>query len=363
MAVSPVSENVRVLVVDDSALMRKLISQMLANAPGIEVVGTASDGGMVLARVRALQPDVLTLDVEMPGMDGLACLETLMQERPTPVVMVSSQTAEGAEVTLSCLQRGAVDFVQKPSGSISLNIGQREAEIVTKVRAAARARVRTAAAPPSAPRPAERGAFVRRASKSDMAVVAIASSTGGPNTLHTLLPRLSAEPNAAYVLVQHLPVGFTRALANRLDRECLLQVREAREGDTLERGRMLVAPGGRHLLIDAPGRVAFSDDPPLWGVRPAADVTLRSLAAAFGSRVIGVVLTGMGRDGALGMKAIQSAGGVCLAQDEASCVLYGMPRAAVEIGAVTQVVTLDTMAETILAHVSALTGDRATRDA
>lgn len=183
--------------------------------------------------------------------------------------------------------------------------------------------------------------------EADTVVVAIASSTGGPAALQEVIPRLPADLNAAYLIVQHIPAGFTRSLANRLDSASALTVREAQAGDALERGVALIAPGGRHLELDAQGRIALNDDPPLWGVRPAADVMMRAVAARFGSRAIGVVLTGMGCDGALGVKAIQGAGGLCLGQDEASSVVYGMPRAAFETGALAQVVALPDMAAAI----------------
>lgn len=386
---------IRVLVVDDSAFMRKMLSEILASAPDLEVVGTARDGEDALEKLRVLQPDVITLDVEMPRMNGMAFLEALMQERPTPVVMVSSLTAEGADVTLACLQRGAVDFVLKPSGSISLDIATVGGEIVAKTRAAAGAQVQrpsaftlsrlaaqaaktglNGAVPPRTNTPplrlslparplsavASGAAAPARESpaqpayqrlEADTVVVAIASSTGGPAALQEVIPHLPADLNAAYLIVQHLPAGFTRSLASRLDHSSALTVREAQAGDALERGLVLIAPGGRHLELDAKGRVVLNDDPPLWGVRPAADVMMRAVAARFGPRALGVVLTGMGCDGALGVKAIKGAGGLCLAQDEASCVVYGMPRAAFETGALAQVVPLPDMAAAIARQIAA----------
>jgi two-component system chemotaxis response regulator CheB len=318
-----------------------------------------------------------------------------MQERPTPVVMVSSLTAEGADVTLACLQRGAVDFVLKPSGSISLDIATVGGEIVAKTRAAAGAQVQrpsaftlsrlaaqaaktglNGAVPPRTNTPplrlslparplsavASGAAAPARESpaqpayqrlEADTVVVAIASSTGGPAALQEVIPHLPADLNAAYLIVQHLPAGFTRSLASRLDHSSALTVREAQAGDALERGLVLIAPGGRHLELDAKGRVVLNDDPPLWGVRPAADVMMRAVAARFGPRALGVVLTGMGCDGALGVKAIKGAGGLCLAQDEASCVVYGMPRAAFETGVLAQVVPLPDMAAAIARQIAA----------
>lgn len=384
-------KTVRVLIADDSAFMRKVLTEMLGAGHGIEVVGTARDGEDALSKARGLKPDVITLDVEMPNMNGIEFLEALIKELPIPVVMISSLTGEGADVTMACLQRGAVDFVLKPSGSISLDIDKRRDEILQKVRSAAGARVRVMPAsarlskpvlPPTvagaprfrtpdaaAPAPKTGPAGVEPAAARtvrtpfcilaetapkktepldrETIIVAIASSTGGPAALHEVIPLLPADLNAAYVLVQHLPAGFTASLANRLNHDSALAVREAKTGDSPQRGLVLIAPGAHHLALDAQGRVTLNDDPPLWGVRPAADVMMRSVSAVYGARGIGVVLTGMGRDGALGAKAIQQAGGICLAQDEATCVIYGMPRAAVEAGAVAQVVPLQEMAGAI----------------
>ena len=361
----------RVLVVDDSALMRKIITQILRETPDMEVIGAARDGVEGLRMARELRPDVITLDVEMPNMDGLAFLDALMPTQPTPVVMLSSLTTEGAETTFACLQRGAVDFAAKPSGSISLNLADISAEIVAKVRGAANAKtfaprppapspdapaartepsglVRNAVAPPKPP------AAWSAANRSEFgALVVIAASTGGPAALQQLLPRLSADADAAWLLVQHLPPHFTGAFASRMDRICEITVREAREGDRLERGTLLVAPGGFHLMLDAGGVARLNQEPTLWGVRPAADIAMHSAAARFGARTIGVALTGMGRDGASGIKAIQAAGGVCVAQDEATSVIYGMPRAAVETGAVHCSLPLPEIANALMRLVAA----------
>ena len=342
----------RVLIVDDSALMRKLIAQILQSVPDFEVVGTARDGVDALEKARSLRPDVITLDVEMPNMDGLAFLDALMPTLPTPVVMLSSLTTEGAETTFACLQRGAVDFAAKPSGAISLNIAEIAAEIIAKTRGAASARV-WAARPvpflkPISPVSPVLSALPKASKKTDFSsLVVIAASTGGPAALQELLPRLDADADAAWLLVQHLPPNFTATFAKRLDQNCPIHVREARDGDLLERGTLLVAPGGLHLELDAAGIARLNQEPTLWGVRPAADVTMRAAAARFGAKTIGVVLTGMGRDGASGAKAIHAAGGVCFAQDEATSVIYGMPRAAAETGAVRHILPLSQIADTL----------------
>ena len=355
---------IRVLVIEDSALMRKLITQILSRDPDIEVVGTARDGEDGLNKVRELRPDVVTLDVEMPRLDGLGFLEAQMQAQPIPVVMVSSLTQEGADTALACLQRGAVDYVGKPSGAVSLDIAEIGAALVSKVRGAAMAKVRLPPAFPSGLTAASESRTTRSsllgarsaANTGDCCVVVIAASTGGPAALQEILPYFDPAWNAAYLLVQHLPSSFTRIFAERLNTQCALDVREAAAGDGMERGTLLVAAGGRHLELDAQGRVAFSDKPTLWGVRPAADVTMCAAAARFGARTVGVVLTGMGRDGAKGAKAIRDAGGSCLAQDEATSVIFGMPGCAVEAGGISRLVPLPGMADALRETISQRAG-------
>lgn len=345
---------VRVLVVDDSAFMRKMVGEIL-NRAGIEVVAIARDGFEALEKARRLRPDVITLDVEMPRMDGVTFLSELMPTLPTPVVVLSSLTSNGAETTIRCLERGAFDCLHKPSGAISLDIESIGTEIVAKVKAAARARrCGTWVARPLDTNRQINGLCARFTTRPSsgpafkMAVVIIASSTGGPGALQRVVPLLPADLPAAIVVVQHLPVGFTAALSKRLDASSALSVREARVGDLLVRGKVLVAPAGVHLAFDAERRVTLDHEPPIWGVRPAADVAMRSAAERFGPLAIAVVLTGMGRDGALGAKAIRQHGGVCIAQDEATCVIFGMPRAALEAGAVDRLLPLDEIARGIV---------------
>ena len=359
---------IRVLIVDDSALMRKLISEIVNAQPDMEVVGTAFDGKDALNKTRQWQPDVVSLDIEMPRCNGLEYLENMMRECPTRTLVVSSLTQEGAETTLKCLERGAIECLAKPAGAISLNIAEIGQELVARLRIAAGANLRIHSMPDkngTVFRPALPSAKIKVTDnethsgtsrpKSHLPqpidnktiFVAVAASTGGPAALHEFLPHLPSELNAAYVLVQHLPPGFAHSLAARLDQVCHLAVKEASETDFIERGRVLVAPGGKHLEVNAHGQIQFNNDPPLWGVRPSADVMMRSLAALFGSRVLGVVLTGMGRDGAIGAKAIKEKGGTCFAQDEQSCVVYGMPRAAVQSGGVARSCSLQEMATAV----------------
>lgn len=344
---------IKALVVDDSAFMRKMIGDILREG-GIEVIGFARNGREALDLVGRLRPDVLTLDLEMPEMGGEEALAELMRTRPTPVVVLSSLAGTGGDATIRCLERGALACIQKPSGAISLDIERVAPEIVSAVTAAARAdRNRLGPLPRRQIAESARGA---RDSSSKVggeplsaadAVVVIASSTGGPGALQRVVPLLPEDLKAAVLLVQHLPVGFTGPLAERLDAYSRLKVREAREGDEPRRGVVLVAPAGTHMEVDSAGRMHMNQDPPMWGVRPAADVTFKSAAARFRERVVGVVLTGMGRDGALGARAIRENGGVCVAQDEATSVVWGMPRAAHEIGGVDRLLPIDAVAEAV----------------
>lgn len=347
---------VRALVVDDSALMRKLVSKILVDG-GIEVLHAARDGEEALSWLRKVGmdgPNVITLDVEMPRMNGVEFLKTVMRERPTPVVMLSSLTEAGADVTMQCLALGAVDCLQKPSGSISVDLEKLEAQIVAKVRAASTARVQCWSPTPirRPPVDGQRSPALRSMGARDFPIIVIASSTGGPAALGRVIPLLPSSLGAAIVMVQHLPVGFTRSLATRLDAISGIALREAVEGDRLQPGVALVAPAGKHLAFDEAGRVTLNSDPTLWGVRPAADIMMGAAAKQFGARVLGVVLTGMGRDGALGAKAIRREGGYCIAQDETTCAIYGMPRAAFEAGGIDRALPLDEIAPFLVKRVS-----------
>ena len=345
---------IRVLVVDDSAFMRKMVTEILDGDADCQVVGQAKNGTEALQKLEMLRPDVVTLDVEMPVMDGLTALGEIMDRRPTPVVMLSSLTQQGADMTMRCLERGAVDFVGKPGGAISLNIATVGVELIAKVKVAARARIRPLVAvrkAPPAPNAGDVGAG--RPVRTPPAlgaggrlggVLLIGSSTGGPRALQTLVPSLPADLGVPVVVVQHMPPGFTASLAQRLDAESPLCVREAAPGDALVPGHVLIAPGGHHLQFDGMGRVFLSDEPPVHGVRPSVDVTLDSLTRLCGKRLVAVLLTGMGKDGARGLKALRDLGGGTLAEDESTCVVYGMPRAAWELGGVGQMLPLPQIA-------------------
>jgi two-component system chemotaxis response regulator CheB len=349
----------RVLIVDDSALVRELLRQLLSSEPSIEVVGAAPDPLRARAMIDALRPDVITLDVEMPRMDGLTFLEQLMREKPTPVLMVSSLTDRGAEVTLRALELGAFDFVSKPKIDVQRGLVELQRELVTKVLAAAKTRPRAAASAtvrraPTATSPAIASDASLRAhplARRTHVAIAIGASTGGTEALREVLEPLPAD-TPGVVVVQHMPENFTRAFAERLDRACAMRVREARDGDRVLPGHVLIAPGSRaHLEVLASGAqlvVRLTDAPPVSHHRPSVDVMFRSVAGALGKNAVGVLLTGMGADGARGLLAMRRAGAHTLAQDEATSVVYGMPREAVALGAVDQQLPLHEIAEAIV---------------
>lgn len=350
-------KKVRVLVVDDSALMRQLLTSIFSADPEMEVVGSAPDPVAAFAKLGALSPDVMTLDVEMPKMDGLSFLERVMHTRPLPVVMVSSLTERGCDVTFRALELGAVDFVTKPKLDVSRGTVLLADLLVAKVKAAARARVRKprglAVAPALAATPALRPAprASRVALRTTQRVVAIGASTGGTEAIRTVLTGLPADAPPV-VIVQHMPPVFTRQFAERLDGQCRVRVKEACDGDVLVDGHVLIAPGGeRHLEIVRSGAaygVRLAAAPPVGHHRPSVDVMFSSCARAVGPNAVGAILTGMGADGARGMLAMHAAGAVTFAEDESSCVVFGMPKEAIACGGVDHVVPLDRMAAAIL---------------
>ena len=331
----------RVLVVDDSPFMRQLVTRELERDGDIRVAGVACDGLEAVARVHELCPDVVTMDVEMPRLDGLAALARIMAERPTAVVMLSSLTAEAAEPTLRALELGAVDFVQKPDRGRSLDLSSIGLQLRQKVRGAARASLRRLAEPmPARPAASPPRAALRR----PLAAVCIGASTGGPRAPAQLVPELGAALDAAVLIVQHMPAGFTGPFARRLHQAGSLRVKEAEDGDMAAAGLALLAPGGRHLEVASGGRVRLHDGPAVHGVRPSVDVMLRSAAAAFGRRCIAVVLTGMGEDGAEGARSVKEHGGRVVAESAETAVIYGMPRAVIERGLADEVLPLHRVA-------------------
>ena len=346
------SRKITVLVVDDSALMRKLIPQMLERDPGISVVGTAMDGAFALDKIAQLKPDVVTVDLDMPRVKGLDLLRNIMRTSPVPVVIVSAYSTHGASATFKALALGAFDFVAKPQIGGALGIDAVTTELIAKVKAAAAAR------PGSAhPLPAFTDsccAAVRSAPARPAAgVVAIGASTGGPNALQYVLSQLPAEFPAAIVVTQHMPAGFTATFARRLGECTRLEVKEAEPGDTLSAGRVIIARGDRHMKVrrlPLGGVILLSDDAPVNGHRPSVDVLFRSVAESFGASCVAVLMTGMGEDGAEGLGAVKAAGGVTIAQDEESSVVFGMPRAAIARGHALRVLSLERIAPALVAH-------------
>ncbi|MGV9005202.1 MAG: protein-glutamate methylesterase/protein-glutamine glutaminase [Brevundimonas sp.] len=324
---------VRVLIVDDSATMRALIRRTLEQDPQIIVVGEAGDPIEARAAIKALAPDVVTLDVEMPNMNGIEFLERLMRLHPIPVIMVSTLTQRGAEASLAALERGAIDCVGKPMGGS----GEGFAELALKVKTAAGARVQPSVPTASLPPPARYGGSNK--------VIVIGASTGG---VEALIRTVSSFPEncPATLITQHMPANFTSSFAERLDRHCAARVTEAVDGDDLRSGHVYLAPGGlTHLSVAPSGRCCRLQAGDLVsGHRPSVDVLFHSAAVALGPRAVGVILTGMGRDGAEGLLAMRTAGAVTIGQDEASCVVFGMPRVADELGAVQRQLPLDRIA-------------------
>jgi two-component system, chemotaxis family, protein-glutamate methylesterase/glutaminase len=340
-----------VLVVDDSAFMRKLIAEMVESSGEYRVVGTAVDGIDALEKIRALSPDIVTMDIEMPRLDGLEALEQIMREMPRPVVMLSAAGSErGNEMTLRALERGAVEFVRKPSGPISIDLLTVRGELAAALNAARVVNmtgVRT-------PRIRSARATVEGSSKQSTGlatfVVAVAASTGGPRALGEIVPHLPENLGAAVLIAQHMPREFTRTLSYRLDAMSRLAVSEAKDAEPLTENHVYVAPGGYHMRVD--GRagnatIRLDTTATVWGVRPAADPLFVSVAETFGASAIGVVLTGMGRDGAEGLRRIREAGGTAIVQDRDSSIIYGMPQAALAIAGADRVAGAQDMARVI----------------
>ena len=350
---------IRVLVVDDSALVRKVLSEELSRFPDIEVVATAPDPYVARDKIIAEQPDVITLDVEMPRMDGLSFLEKLMRHHPVPVVIVSSMTPEHSEAAIRALALGAVEIVCKPGSAYSVpEVGAR---LVQAIRAAAAARV---ALPPvrvgSDAR--DRTPAISQSSLATLRttnrILAIGASTGGTRAIESVLTSLPATAPGT-VIVQHMPEGFTRSFAQRLDGCCAMEVREATDGDVLSRGMALIAPGNRHMIVQRSGAqllVRLKDGPPVYHQRPSVDVLFQSVARTAGRNAVGVILTGMGSDGAKGLRMMRDAGAWTIAQDEESCVVFGMPKEAIDLGAVCEVRSLSHIAP---AAMNALTSEDA----
>jgi len=349
-----VSGPVRVLVVDDSAFMRTALTRTLGSDARIEVVGQARDGLDAIEKVRALSPDVVTMDFNMPRMNGAQAVRAILKERAVPVIMLSAHTVDGAEETLEALSAGAVDFLTKPDGEVSTDLSGVREELVRKVLAASRARpqitrdkptIRMKAVDPAAHEPVTRPAGERISFSQILdPVIVVAVSTGGPAALERVIPQLGSDLPYGVLVVQHMPAQFTRALASRLAGMSSLEVREARAGERMVAGRVLFAPGNRHVVVARNGMLEITDGPAVNNCRPSADVTLQSAAPVYGPRLVAVVMTGMGRDGAVGAAAVRAAGGKVIAQDRETSVVWGMPRAVVEMGVADEVLPLGKIA-------------------
>ncbi|MDH4152841.1 MAG: chemotaxis response regulator protein-glutamate methylesterase [Nitrospira sp.] len=352
-------KKIRVLTVDDSALMRQVLATLLAKDPGIEVIGSAPDPYIAREKIKALNPDVLTLDVEMPKMDGVTFLEKLMRGHPMPVVMVSSLTEAGCQTTLRALELGAVDFITKPKIDLREGMEEIAQDLIAKVKAAACANVkrewlgvrREANPLTSHPSPLTVGSAMIKTTDT---IIAIGSSTGGTEAVKDVL--LSLPPNTPPILItQHMPERFTKTWADRMNSLCRISVKEAQDGDSVLPGHALVAPGGYHMALVRSGArytVQISQDPPVNRHRPSVDVLFASVARYAGANAVGVILTGMGGDGAKEMLTMKQAGAFTIAQDEASCVVFGMPKEAIKFGGVDKVLPLGEIAGAILSHVS-----------
>ena len=332
-------ETVRVLVIDDSALMRRLIPKILESEPSIEVVGTAMDGRFGLKKIKELAPDVVTLDLEMPGLNGIDTLKQIMRHARLPVIVVSSHSTAGASITLKALTLGAFDFVAKPA-DVAARMPEIAGELIAKIRAAAQTGM---VQPQIVCEEAPSTLLSKQSPTAPDTIIAIGVSTGGPNALHYLFSQLPVEFSGSILVVQHMPDGFTDLFARRLDETCPLRVKEAQSGDLLLAGRALICPGNRHMKAKRLplGNVAvLNDEEPVNGHRPSVDVLFRSVAREFGPQAMALLMTGMGEDGAAGMGAVRDAGGLTVAQSQKTCVVYGMPKAAIERGYVMRIADL-----------------------
>jgi two-component system chemotaxis response regulator CheB len=354
----------RVLIIDDSALVRSLLTEIVNREPDLEVIGAAPDPLVAREMIRAMNPDVLTLDIEMPKMDGLDFLERLMRLRPTPVVMVSTLTQRGADATFKALELGAIDFVSKPRLGIAAGLQELAHDICEKIRVASKARLVRHVRPACATGAPGEGEAARRPPTqfsriSTEKLIAIGASTGGTEAIREVVSRLNAD-SPAVLITQHMPPGFTRSFAARLDSLCRIRVSEARDGERALPGHAYVAPGDRHMKLTRCGAnymIALDDGPPVNRHRPSVEVLFRSVAEVAGLNALGVMLTGMGRDGAAAMLEMKQAGAFNIAQDEASCIVFGMPKEAIAAGAVDAILPVTHIAERLqsrLAEIGAL---------
>lgn len=342
---------IKVLIVDDSAVVRKILSTGLSKYPDIEVVGTAPDPFVARDKIVTLKPDVVTLDVEMPRMDGISFLQRLMAYYPLPVIMVSSLTQSGCETTLKALEVGAVDFVAKPTMDVSTSLNDVMDELAEKIRTSVRVKIKKKVLKTTdTKRPQTSHALIKTTHK----IVAIGASTGGTEALKEVLTQMP--PNApGIVIVQHMPALFTKAFADRLNTLCAIRVSEAKDGESVVPGMALIAPGGYHMALNRSGAryyVTINQDPPVRRHRPSVEVLFESVAKYAGANAIGVIMTGMGDDGACGLLKMKEAGANTIAQDEESCVVFGMPKEAIKLGAAEKIVSLEKIPSAILSFLN-----------
>ncbi len=345
---------IKVIVIDDSALIRALLKEIINQQPDMEVIGAAPDPIVAREMIRSLNPDIITLDVEMPKMDGLDFLERLMRLRPTPVLMISTLTERGSETALRALELGAVDFIAKPKLDIQQGMKEYSDEIASKIRIAAKAHVRTLTAPTASSSNASNPSPIRNRITSTEKILVFGASTGGTEALKAVLMDLPPDC-PGIVIAQHMPEGFTKSFAARLNTLCKINVKEAEHGDRILPGHAYLAPGHSHLLVGRSGAnyvCELSQSEPVNRHRPSVEVLYRSAAQHAGPNAVGIILTGMGKDGAQGMKEMHDAGAYTFAQDEASCVVFGMPKEAIAQGGVDEVVPLNKMAGRILAYLT-----------
>ena len=351
------ADKIKVMIVDDSAVVRQVVAQALAADPGIEVIGTASDPLFALERMRTIWPDILIIDIEMPRMDGITFLKKIMAERPTPVVVCSSLAEKGAQATFEALAAGAASIITKPKLGLKSFLEDSSNDIVQAVRSAAKANVRALRPAPSS-RPnftadvMLSAAYNPALSRTTDQLIAIGTSTGGTQALEAVLTRLPAT-SLGIVIVQHMPAVFTAMFAERLNSLCQIEVREAQNGDRVHPGRALIAPGGKHMMLKRNGAqyvVEVADGPLVNRHKPSVDVLFRSVAKFAGANALGIIMTGMGDDGARGLKEMHDAGARTIAQDEASCVVFGMPKEAIKLGAADFTLPLDQIPAAIVSH-------------
>lgn len=345
---------IRVLIVDDSAFMRKMLSDLFASEPDFTVIETARNGQDAIDKVKRLKPDLVTMDVEMPILDGIQALEVIMRTIPVPVVMISSLTQAGAEATIRALGLGAVDFIAKASGPIS-NITLIRNEILAKCRSAVKANISRLSIPQAKPVTPVVSVSVAQPVAPSEKIIAIGTSTGGPRALQEIITKLPGSLPCGVIIVQHMPPGFTKSLADRLNSLSSVTVKEAEQKDIIRPGLVLIAPGDYHMIveIDASKKVVrLSQSPPIGGHRPAVDPMFESVAKVYGNKAVAVLLTGMGHDGAKGMELIKQQRGYTIAEDQSTAVVFGMPKSAIELGVVDKVVPIGAVAAEIVKSVT-----------